>query len=63
MMQRSGDPEGGREKQDFMAKCGEARAGRRSEAYIFYNFQLHPTDTVPLSTFVSLDIEDIYANT
>jgi hypothetical protein len=43
------------------AEKHESAGDRRP--YIFYNFQRHPTDTVPLPTSVSLDIEDIYANT
>ncbi len=51
-------------KQDFRPLKAEKHesAGDRGP-YIFYNFQRHPTVTVPLSIFVSLDIEDIYANT
>jgi hypothetical protein len=51
-------------KQDFRplkAEKHESAGDRRP--YIFYNFQRHPTVTVPSSTFAGLDIEDIYANT
>jgi len=51
--QRSADRMEVGKKQDFR-QSGKARQGLKIGGYIFYNFQLHPTDTVPMSTLSAL---------
>jgi hypothetical protein len=53
-------------RKGFQNGINAERRSRRIEAasaYIFYNFQRHPTDTVPCTLRQSCLFEDIYAIT